>query len=119
MAIDDSSNKISHRQKKNEPRGKENRDLWTDLKTKIYCLCFFLLLQVTVVLTVGRKVKRGGSPSRSPRRVEFLAVAHEPTRRQWWGAWRRCATTVPAPRNLPQHCSCRFQKALDFFGFIL
>ena len=72
--------------RKNEPGGKENRDLWTYLKTKIYCLCVFLLLQVTVVLTAGRKVKRGGSRSRSPCCVEFLAVAREPTRRQW--RWR-------------------------------
>jgi len=35
------------------------------------------------------------------------------------GAWEKHAATVPAPRNLPQHYSCRFQKALDFLGFIL
>jgi hypothetical protein len=35
------------------------------------------------------------------------------------GAWSKCSTTVPFVQGVLKHCSCIFQKALDFLGFIL
>jgi hypothetical protein len=60
--------------------------------------CVFLVLQVTV----GEERKKGGRHSRSTCPLVFLTVA-------------RGASTVPTVQGVPQHCSCRFQKALDFF----
>jgi uncharacterized OsmC-like protein len=51
-----------------------------EIKSTVVCV-FFSFLQVTGNLTAGRKVKRGGSHSRSPCPMEFLAAACEPTRR--------------------------------------
>jgi hypothetical protein len=45
-----------------------------EIKSTVVCV-FFSFLQVTGTLTAGRKVKRGGSRSGSPRPVEFLAAA--------------------------------------------
>jgi len=56
---------------------------------------FFLLVQVTVGVTAGRKVKRGGRRSRHPC---FFQVFQ---RRRVKG----CAATVPAPINPAEHYS--------------
>jgi len=49
-------------------------------------LCVLLLLQVTVIFTVGEKGKRRRSQARSTRFQTFLAEAREPTCHQW--RWR-------------------------------
>jgi hypothetical protein len=77
----------------NKPWQNQRNQIWEEKnKTKTDCLlCFFSFLQVTRILTVGRKVKRGGSRSRLLRPVEFLAAARESTRRQC-----SCSCTRPS-----------------------
>jgi hypothetical protein len=69
-------------------------------------LCVFLLLQVTVVLTAGRKVKRRRSWAGSTRFPGFFAVAQSQSRGE------------DAPRMYLQSRRCS-QQFLEFLGFIL
>jgi hypothetical protein len=67
-------------------------------------LAFSFFLQMTVVVTAGRKRKgrRGWARSRC---FQLLAVARGFTCRQWrWRVGRRAATVL-APRNPAEHCS--------------
>jgi len=85
-------------------RQTERKQKWNRSKQglKSTGLCVFLLLQATVVLTAGRKVKRRRSWAGSTRFPGFLALA--------------CGEDAPPMFLQSRRCS---QQYLEFLGFIL
>ena len=93
---------------KNRP---EETDLKTENKVKSIVVCVFLF--------VAGHYRQGKEGGRKLFQIHTFFRLFLQRRVSGSGAWKRRTATVPVPKNLPQHCSSRFQKALDFLGFIL
>jgi len=93
--------------KNNKPKKKKNRriDLKEEERTKNFA-CVFLLLQVTVVVTIGRKGKRRRKLAKSTCFWALPVAAHEPTRCQWRRRVEQTRLHCSGDPKASQHYSC-------------
>jgi len=82
---------------KNRP---EETDLKTENKVKSIVVCVFLF--------VAGHYPRGKEGGRKLFQIHMFFRLFLQRRVSGSGAWKRRAATVPVPKNLPQHYSCRF-----------
>jgi len=109
---------IRHQKKKKRTTDRKQNKSRSKIKKKTnWLLVVFLLLQVTVFITVGEKRKKGRSRYRSPLLPRFscggvwthtppVVTAREPTRRQWWRRMEKTCYHCSGDPKASQHCSC-------------